>query len=60
MHWSEVIWLAVGFGAQVLFGARSRRDPLIATGQLVGLGINLRHLIVVQSPNPDKSTLSAT
>ena len=84
MHWSDVIWLAAGFSAQVLFAARfllqwiiseragrsllpihfwffsvagsvlllayaiHRRDPVISTGQVVGMGIYLRNLRFIQ------------
>jgi lipid-A-disaccharide synthase-like uncharacterized protein len=80
MHWSDLLWLGVGFVAQVFFAGRflsqwllseragrslmpvhfwylsvagsmlllayaiHRRDPVIATGQLIGLGIYLRNL----------------
>lgn len=80
MHWTELFWLAAGFGAQGFFSARflvqwvlseraghsllpihfwyfsvagsvlllayaiHRRDPVIAAGQVLGLGIYLRNL----------------
>lgn len=80
MHWSDLIWIAVGFAAQGFFSARfllqwllserarrslmpvhfwyfslcgsvlllayaiHRRDPVITTGQVIGLGIYLRNL----------------
>jgi hypothetical protein len=53
-----MIGMATGLGPRVLFGGRFRLDPLIATRQLVGLGINLRDLISLQSPNPEKSARS--
>ena len=58
MPWSEMIGMATELGARVLFGGRFRLDRLIATRQLVGLGINLRNLISLQSPNPEKSARS--
>jgi lipid-A-disaccharide synthase-like uncharacterized protein len=84
MHWTEILWLGIGFTAQAAYAGRfllqwivsererrsvipiqfwhlsvvaetlllayafHRRDPVIVTGQLVGLAIYLRNIEFIQ------------